>query len=47
MGPFGQFAAKFENDPAWRTYVLHTGHDAMVSDPDGVVRVLLTDADSG
>jgi hypothetical protein len=44
MGPFDQFAAKFENDSAWRTHVLHTGHDAMVSDPEGVIRVLREDA---
>jgi pimeloyl-ACP methyl ester carboxylesterase len=44
MGPFDQFIAKFKDDPAWRTHVLHTGHDAMVGDPDGVVRVPLEEA---
>ena len=46
MGPFGQFAAKTKEDPAWKYHVLHTGHDAMVSDPEGVIRILLEDARS-
>ncbi|NQV21812.1 MAG: alpha/beta hydrolase [Rhodospirillales bacterium] len=45
MGPFGQFAEKYQDDPAWRCHVLHTGHDAMVTDPAGVLSVLLEDAD--
>jgi pimeloyl-ACP methyl ester carboxylesterase len=42
MGPFDA-AAALRDDPRWRVHVLHTGHDAMVSDPDGVVDILLRD----
>lgn len=45
MGPFGQFSDQYKSAPGWRHHVLHTGHDAMVSDPDGTVRVLLEDAE--
>jgi pimeloyl-ACP methyl ester carboxylesterase len=40
-GSFGQFAERLRNDPAWRFYELRTGHDCMITDPDGVARVLL------
>jgi pimeloyl-ACP methyl ester carboxylesterase len=42
MGLFDA-AAKLRADPRWRFHVLHTGHDAMVSDPDGVAGILLRD----
>lgn len=42
MGPFDA-AAKLRADPKWQFHVLHTGHDAMVSDPQGVVDILLRD----
>jgi pimeloyl-ACP methyl ester carboxylesterase len=45
MGPFGQFSERYQTECTWRHHVLHTGHDAMVSDPEGVVRILLEDAD--
>jgi pimeloyl-ACP methyl ester carboxylesterase len=45
MGPFGQFSERYEGAGGWRHHVLHTGHDAMVSDSDGTVRVLLEDAE--
>lgn len=44
MGLFGRFAAQAEADPSWDLHVLHTGHDAMVSDPAGVVRILAAGA---
>lgn len=44
MGPFDQFAERLGDDPDWSYHVLHTGHDAMVSDPEGVTAILLRDA---
>jgi pimeloyl-ACP methyl ester carboxylesterase len=40
-GTFNQFIAKLRDDPGWRYQELHSGHDAMVSDPEGVARILL------
>jgi pimeloyl-ACP methyl ester carboxylesterase len=45
MGPFGQFSDRYGNEVGWQYHILHTGHDAMVSDPEGVMRVLIEDAD--
>jgi pimeloyl-ACP methyl ester carboxylesterase len=43
-GSFGQFAERLRNDPAWRYYELKTAHDCMITDPEGVARVLLEEA---
>ena len=40
-GSFGQFAERLRHDPAWRFYELKTGHDCMITDPDGAAHVLL------
>lgn len=45
MGPFDRFFKDLRNDPGWRFYSLRTGHDAMVSDPQGVAEILLRDLD--
>ena len=44
MGSFDQFKARFQTDPAWRYHDLPTGHDAMVTDPAGLVKILLAEA---
>jgi pimeloyl-ACP methyl ester carboxylesterase len=41
-GSFGQFAAKFRDDPAWNFKALRTGHNAMVTAPEALARVLLS-----
>ena len=38
---FAGFAAAASTDPAWRFDALDTGHDAMITDPAGLARVLL------
>jgi len=38
---FDQFAASVRNDPDWLYRELHTGHDAMIIDPEATARVLL------
>jgi pimeloyl-ACP methyl ester carboxylesterase len=43
-GSFDQFAQRLRDDPDWRFYVLETGHDCMITDPDGVARILLETA---
>jgi len=43
-GSFDRFAERFRADPQWRFAELKTGHDAMISDPDGVARILLAAA---
>lgn len=40
-GSFGQFAARLRQDPAWRVHELPTGHDAMITDPPALSRLLL------
>ena len=40
-GTFEQFAAQIRGNPAWRYFDLVTGHDAMIIDPAGTVKVLL------
>jgi hypothetical protein len=42
-GSFDQFSARLRGDAQWRYAELHTGHDAMVTDPHGVTH-LLTEA---
>jgi hypothetical protein len=41
IGPFGQFAERFQTDKAWRYLELATGHDAMVTEPDQLSRLFL------
>jgi pimeloyl-ACP methyl ester carboxylesterase len=43
-GSFDQFAARLRNDPAWKFYELKAGHDCMITDPQGVIRILLENA---
>jgi pimeloyl-ACP methyl ester carboxylesterase len=40
-GPFGAIAGALRNNPAWKVHELKTGHDAMVTDPAGLARLLL------
>jgi pimeloyl-ACP methyl ester carboxylesterase len=40
-GTFGQFIARIEHDPSWQYHELRAGHDAMVTDPQGVADILL------
>jgi pimeloyl-ACP methyl ester carboxylesterase len=40
---FAGFAAAAREDPAWRFAELDTGHDAMITAPDRVARLLLVD----
>jgi pimeloyl-ACP methyl ester carboxylesterase len=40
-GSFGQFAAKYRNDPAWTFFELKTGHDAMILMPEAVAAAIL------
>jgi pimeloyl-ACP methyl ester carboxylesterase len=41
IGPFGQFAERLQTDKAWRYLELATGHDAMVTEPEQLSRLLL------
>lgn len=43
-GSFDQFAARARADPAWKFHQLDTGHDCMITDPQGVIRILLENA---
>lgn len=43
-GSFDQFAARLRTDPAWGFHELKTGHDSMITDPQGVIRVFLENA---
>jgi len=40
-GSFGPFAERARTDPAWRCHELDTGHDAMITAPADVARLLL------
>lgn len=40
-GTFNQFVDKVKTDTAWQYHELPTGHDAMITDPQGVSRILL------
>jgi len=39
--PFHAIHARLSGDASWRTYRLETGHDAMLTAPDDLVRILL------
>jgi pimeloyl-ACP methyl ester carboxylesterase len=41
MGPFDHFAQMAKGDPAWKFREMKTGHDAMITDPTGLVAHLL------
>jgi len=43
-GSFDQFAARVRGDPGWKFHELKTGHDCMITDPKGVIRILLGNA---
>jgi pimeloyl-ACP methyl ester carboxylesterase len=43
---FDRYLAEAEADPAWRAEVLDTSHDAMITAPGDIVRILLEVADS-
>lgn len=38
---FDRYLAEAQSDPAWRVEVLETSHDAMITAPDDIVRILL------
>ncbi len=40
-GSFDGFAARIRIDPAWQFFEMKTGHDAMITDPEGVAQILL------
>jgi pimeloyl-ACP methyl ester carboxylesterase len=39
-GLFGQFYAKFTDDPSWKTYSVTSGHDIMVDAPEPLTEIL-------
>ncbi len=43
---FDRYLAEAEADPSWRTHVLETSHDAMITAADDITRILLEVADS-
>jgi len=40
-GPFGQFAARIRDDRKWTYHEVKTGHDAMVTAPGEVAKILM------
>jgi pimeloyl-ACP methyl ester carboxylesterase len=40
-GSFDQFANAIKNDPKWTFHEMKTGHDAMITDPEGLTQILL------
>ena len=40
-GSFEQFVAQLRNDPAWQFFEMKTGHDAMITQPEALARILL------
>lgn len=40
MGTFNQFAEVIKKDPSWKFYDLPTGHDAMITAPQDLARIL-------
>lgn len=40
-GSFDQFAARYRDQPGWRTFELATGHDAMILAPEALAAILL------
>jgi pimeloyl-ACP methyl ester carboxylesterase len=41
IGPFGQFAQRFKADKSWQYREMATGHDAMISEPQKLVDLLV------
>jgi hypothetical protein len=41
MGPFDAFAERLREDRKWQYHELKTGHDAMISAPGDVAKILL------
>ena len=39
-GPFGQFYARFADDPSWETYSVASGHDVMIDAPERLAEIL-------
>jgi hypothetical protein len=39
-GPFGQFYARFSEDPAWRTYSIPSDHGLMLDEPERLTEIL-------
>jgi pimeloyl-ACP methyl ester carboxylesterase len=44
-GAFDQFAERLRDDRKWRFYELKTGHDAMVTTPGDVAKILMAEAE--
>jgi pimeloyl-ACP methyl ester carboxylesterase len=40
-GSFDQFANAIKNNPQWTFHEMKTGHDAMITDPAGLTKILL------
>jgi pimeloyl-ACP methyl ester carboxylesterase len=40
-GSFDRFADTIKNNPKWTFHEMKTGHDAMITDPDGLTKILL------
>jgi pimeloyl-ACP methyl ester carboxylesterase len=40
-GAFDQFANAIKNNPKWTFHEMKTGHDAMITDPEGLTKILL------
>jgi hypothetical protein len=43
MGAFDQFAEKVRDDRKWRYHQLPTGHDAMVTTPGDLAKILVAE----
>jgi pimeloyl-ACP methyl ester carboxylesterase len=39
-GPFGDFYARFTQDPSWTTYSVTSGHDVMIDAPERLAEIL-------
>jgi pimeloyl-ACP methyl ester carboxylesterase len=44
MGPFGQFADRFRDDQRWKFHEVKAGHDAMVTAPADIAKLLMAEA---
>ena len=44
-GAFDQFAERLRDDRKWRFYELKTGHDAMVTTPGDLAKILMTEGE--
>jgi len=40
-GSFDQFAAKLRNDPGWKFFEIKTGHDAMITAPEELAKIIV------